>query len=197
MSGLSSTGRGVVVVFLLASLLAMFITSFISIKGKIEGRLQQSSQPTAARDAAGARPGSPDAGLSPEQSEAVVGLMQELQANPNNADALTGLAEIFMSAQEWGRAEVFLERAILSRPGDTRPRYMLGIARFKQNRPADAAKSFEELLQLKEDPAAMYNLAILYKHHLGRPEEALPLLQKALASPQTDEALAARIKDEL
>lgn len=207
MNGFSAAGRWVVITFLVLALLVMFIAAALSVKTRVEQHFLSKtvasiiggteSAPASAPAATGAAPQGPGTGLAQEQSDALLPLMQELQTNPNNAEALTGIANIFMSAGEWGRAETFLERAILSKPGDIRPRYMLGIARFKQNRPAEAAKTFEELLQIREDPAAMYNLAILYKHHLNRPDEARALLEKALKSPDTDEALAGKIKVEL
>lgn len=128
----------------------------------------------------------PASALTGEQAGSVSALMRKLQSNPNDATALMDIADIFIEAGEWARAEVFLTRAVLARPGDTRPRYMLGLAQHQAGKMAEAAVTFEELLSIKEDPAAMYNLAVIYKHHLNKAEEAQALLRRVLDSPSAD-----------
>ena len=200
MNGISAIGRWVVIACVLIGLLAMGVTAFKMTRDKMQERARLEEE-AAVLEKTGTLPvtivGASMQGIPEESSEALVQLMRELQSDPQNSKALTGIAQLFMANQEWARADVFLERAIVSKPSDTQPRYMLGISRFKQNRPEEAAKTFEDLLAIQADPAAFYNLAILYKHHLGQPEKATDLLQKALEVPDIDKDLADMIRNEM
>lgn len=139
----------------------------------------------------------PSLALSQDQADAMSALMRKLQGNPNDADALMEIADIFLNAKEWARAEVFLTRAVLSRPGDARPRYMLGLSQYQAGKMPEAALSFEELLSLKEDPAAMYNLAVIYKYHLNKKDDAQALLTRILDSASADMDTLDRARKEL
>ena len=143
--------------------------------------------------------GLPEAGLpaDKEQVDELMEQMAKLKESPNDAAALLKTGEIFVAARDWKRAEVFLGRAVLSRPGDTRPRYLLGVCLYQQNKFDEASKAFEELLAIKEDPSAMYNLSIIYKYHMGRKADAEPLLRKIIASPEADADTVAKAKAEL
>ena len=147
---------------------------------------EQSSGPTEA-----------DLPADKEQVDELMGLMAKLRESPNDADALRKTGEIFVAARDWKRAEVFLGRAVLSRPGDTRPRYLLGVCLYQQNKFDEASKAFEELLVIKEDPSAMYNLAIIYKYHMGKKAEAEALLRKIVASPEADADTVGKARAEL
>jgi Flp pilus assembly protein TadD len=74
---------------------------------------------------------------------------------------------------------------------------MLGIALYQQGREREAATVFEELLALEKYPAAQYNLAIIYKYHMDKPNEARALLEQVTASPDADTETASRAKKEL
>ena len=142
-------------------------------------------------------PSEADLPADKEQVDELMGLMAKLRESPNDADALCKTGEIFVAARDWKRGEVFLGRAVLSRPGDTRPRYLLGVCLYQQNKFDEAAKAFEELLVIKEDPSAMYNLAVIYKYHMGRKAEAETLLRKIITSPEADADTVGKAKAEL
>jgi cytochrome c-type biogenesis protein CcmH/NrfG len=135
--------------------------------------------------------------MSREQTDSMSALMRRLQSNPNDADALLEISEIFVQIEDWPRAEAFLTRLILSRPADARPRHLLAILQYRQQRMAEAAKTFKELLDIKEDPAAMYNLAVIYKYHLDKRDLATELLEKILASPDADADTRQKAQKEL
>ncbi|MDR2489338.1 MAG: tetratricopeptide repeat protein [Desulfovibrio sp.] len=135
--------------------------------------------------------------VSEEQAGELMDLMRKLQTAPNDADVLYRIGDIFIASQDWRRAEVFLNRATLSRPQDIKPRYLLGISQYQQNKFVAAAQSFEELISLKEDPAAMYNLAIIYKYHIGKNTEAEALLRKVISSSEADADTVSKAKTEL
>lgn len=197
-----STPPFFLVLFLLG-LLTMFAASLHSVMSKLDiakpgepGVSVEATTPT--KDvAAGSPEAQTDLVLSEDQADSLTGLMRQLQTNPNDADALIEIGESFLMAKDWKRAEVFLNRAILSRPSDIRPRYMLGVSLYQQDKIQDAAHVFEELLEIEDAPAAQYNLAIIYKYHLDKIKEAEALFKKIAAAPDVDPETLNRANKEL
>ncbi len=139
----------------------------------------------------------PPSALSDEQSDTVSGLMGRLKDNPNDAGALTEIGEAFLEAKDWSRAGIFLARAIKASPNDTRPRYLMGNSLYQQGNMQEAAKVFEELLAIKTDAAAQYNLAVLYKYYLNRATDARNLFRTLAESQKNGADIQARAKKEL
>ena len=104
------------------------------------------------------------AGMDEATQQGVMALMQKLQKNPTDLEALVGLTEHFMHTQDWQRAEAFALRAVVAAPNETQPLYMLGIIQHSQNRNAEAAASLEKVVAAKEDPSVRYSLGILYAY---------------------------------
>ncbi|MDR2124141.1 MAG: tetratricopeptide repeat protein [Desulfovibrio sp.] len=123
----------------------------------------------------------PPPNLMQEQADEMAALMRTLRDNPNDADNLYRIADIFVRAGDQARAEIFLNRAVLSRPADVRARFMLGNILFKQNKMREAAAVYEELLKISEDAETMYNLALLRKYHLNDRAGAEALLHRLLS----------------
>ena len=141
--------------------------------------------------------GGADLSLTKRQADDLTALMRRLQANPNDADTLIELGAAFLTAKEWARAEAFLHRAVLSRPGDVRPRYMLGVCLYQQGKMEETRQTYEDLLAIREDPPALYNLALLYKYRLNDSARAARLLRKIVDSPEADADTLERAKKEL
>jgi tetratricopeptide (TPR) repeat protein len=183
--------RALTAVCLLLGLLGMFLTSFSMIKDTFAERFRPKN--ISAAQSAG------KAGFAalPGQSEAAGPVDGEARTDPQDAEALLGLAEELLAAGEWRRAEKFLEQVIGDRPMDTRFRHLLGVCLFRQNKSSEAAKIFEDMIRTQEDPIALYNLAILYKHRLNLPEAADSLLRRALNAQDLDPELAVRLREEL
>ena len=183
-----------ILLLLLLGFIAMFAASFLSFMERPTTTKPGSPNAKSSAESVSTTPGTiaslPDGGadlaLTEQQADALTSLMRKLQTEPNNADVLTELGESFLMAKEWSRAEAFLNRAMMNRPADIRPRYMLGICLYQQEKMDDAAKTFEELLEIKADPAAMYNLAVIYKYHSGEKEKAATLLNRVVSSPDAD-----------
>ena len=93
------------------------------------------------------------AGMDEATQQGVMALMQKLQKNPTDLEALVGLTEHFMHTQDWQRAETFALRAVVAAPNETQPLYMLGIIQHSQNRNAEAAASLEKVVAAREDPS--------------------------------------------
>ena len=193
--------RALVAACLLLGLLGMFLSSFFVLKGG-----QTRPKTPVAADGSALEPGNtqdfiPPGGSAfsapPDSSEAAVALMRRLRANPEDAGALAGLGEELMASGEWGQAESLLEQSLRNRPQDRRARHLLGVCLFRQRKISEAARVFEDMIRAQEDPVALYNLAILYRHHLNLPEKAEELLRRALKSPDADTDLLIRLREEL
>lgn len=136
--------------------------------------------------------------LSDEQAQTLASLMQKIKNNPNDAEALTAIGDAFISAKEWTRAEAFLTRAALARPGDVTSRHMLALSQYRQHKMVEAAATFEEILNVQSDDArALYNLAVIRKYHLNGQAEATKLFEKIIALPGVDEHTASKAREEL
>lgn len=118
-----------------------------------------------------------------EQSDDMMTLMQQLQANPNDTEALLAIGQAFFGIQDWTRAGIFFARAVTAAPDDIRPRLWLGNCLYQQGEMEKAAQCFEDLLAVKKSYETMFNLAIIYKYHLNKPEQAKRLLQEIVSSP--------------
>ncbi|MDL2267616.1 tetratricopeptide repeat protein [Desulfovibrio sp. OttesenSCG-928-G15] len=172
-------------------LLTMGITSvYVMLPDEAKPTKQTAATAPAQKDAAApvsAEGDAPNADtLSEQQTGAISTFMQKLQQNPNDADALREIGKTFLEAKEWERAEVFLQRSIVSRPADINTRYLLAKCLYGQNKMAEAAACFEEILSMQEDAPALYNLAVINKYHLSQPEKAKELFTKLLALPKLD-----------
>ena len=136
--------------------------------------------------------GTPSAeGMNEATQQHIMALMQKLQQNPTDLEALIGLAEHFMGMQEWQKAETFALRAVVAAPNETQPLYMLGIIQHSQNRNA------EKVVAAKDEPSVRYSLGILYAYYLNQPDKGLEHLQKALANPAAPDDLKKAIADEI
>ena len=137
------------------------------------------------------------AGMDEATQQGVMALMQKLQKNPTDLEALVGLTEHFMHTQDWQRAETFALRAVVAAPNETQPLYMLGIIQHSQNRNAEAAASLEKVVAAREDPSVRYSLGILYAYYLEQPDKGLEQLQKALDNPNTPADLKKAVAEEV
>jgi len=138
-----------------------------------------------------------DVSLDEMQMAEVSDLMGKLKENPNDSATLVALGDVFLKAGDWIRAEFFLARAVLSKPADIKPRYMLGIAQYQQNKIPQTVKTFEELLGVKEDVSTMYNLGVIYKYQIKDDKRAAELFNQVLAAPDVPADVAAKAKSEL
>jgi Flp pilus assembly protein TadD len=98
------------------------------------------------------------------------------------------LAEIGVEHDPW-RAALFARRVIALRPDDDGAWAVLGLSQSLLGHHRYAARAYERALSLSpENPWYAHNLGHLYDVALGRPDDALPLLERAtLAQPgETD-----------
>lgn len=194
--------RAVVFYALAAGLLLMFFTSFLqNLSGEpmVQSPPSAGAPPQAARDeapGATAPTGMPGT-LAPEDSARMGEFMARLQTNPHDADLLLEIAQVFIRAKEWPQAESFLRRASIAAPTDARPLHFLGVIQASQQQYTEAVASFEQALTLGANPSTQFNLAVLYRYYLDKPDRAKTLLEAATAAPGAPEALKAKAAQEL
>lgn len=100
-------------------------------------------------------------------------LVQKLQKNLTNLEALAGLTEHLMHTQNWQRAEIFALRAVMAMPNETQPPYILGIIQHNQNRNAEATAGLEKVVAAKEDPSVHCSLGVPYAYCFGQLDRGL------------------------
>ena len=196
--------RAVVFYALAAGLLVMFFTSFLqNLSGEpmVQSPPSAGAPPQAARDEAPAPGANAPAGipgtLAPEDAARMGEFMARLQSNPHDVDLLLEIAQVFIRAKEWPQAESFLRRASIAAPTDARPPHFLGVAQASQQQYTEAAGSFEQALTLDANPSTQFNLAVLYRYYLDKPDKAKALLEAASKSANAPDALKAKAAQEL
>lgn len=136
--------------------------------------------------------------LAQDDAEQLGRAMARLEKNPDDADLMLHIAEIFIRNKDWRNAVSFLERAALLAPADMRPPYFLGLALSGGGEYARAEKAFLKALEASPgNPQSMFNLAVLYRYHLGEPEKAAELFAAVAASPASDAPLRDGARREL
>ena len=192
MKGASPAISPYILLLILLGFLAMFAASFYHF---MHAPADSTARPAVVTTTVDSGPEQPE--LSEQQMDELAVLMGKLQSSPHDVDILMEIGGIFLAAKDWERAEAFLNRAVMSRPADTGPRYLLGIVLHQQGKIQEAAAAFEALLVLEEDPAAQYNLAVIYKYHLDKADEAQALFEQIVASPDADADTVERARKEL
>lgn len=155
------------------------------------------SSSTATRDSGMPAGAGSMSGMDSAAQEGIMKLMQRLQQNPSDMEALGGLTEHFMHTQDWQRAETFAMRAVLAAPNETKPLYMLGVIQHNQKRHAEAAVNLEKVAEKDKDPSVRYSLGILYAYYLNDPDKGIEQLEKALKSPDITPELKTSVLEEI
>jgi tetratricopeptide (TPR) repeat protein len=125
-------------------------------------------------------------------------LMEQLESNPNDLDALRGLGNAFMHMKAWDRALMFWNRVLAIEPHDTMALNQKGVSLFqKQDYPASAA-TFATLIEIDADNVyALFNLGILHRHFLDDPAQGERYLQAILELDSVPEDVLQAVRQEL
>lgn len=132
-----------------------------------------------------------------EQADGISLLMQKLQTNPQDVEALLSLTEHYMHIPDWAKAEAFVLRAVMAQPESTKPMYLLGIIQHSQGRHQEAATSLQKVLQKDDDPSIRYSLAMLYAHYLQQVDTAKEQFQALISNEKTPPAIKEMAQTEL
>ncbi|MCG8532835.1 MAG: hypothetical protein MI749_19560 [Desulfovibrionales bacterium] len=135
--------------------------------------------------------------LQANKAAHIAELMGKLRADPTNAAVLSEIAQFFMESGEYSQARKFIQRSIVADPDNARQFYLLGMVNFKLKSYRKAAEAFRTSLALQDDPAARYNLGILLKYYLEKPEEAAAQFTMIINSKTAGKSVKAAAQKEL
>lgn len=128
----------------------------------------------------------------------VSALMAEVDRNPDNVQALTELAHIFMLMDAWERSFAFWKRILAIEPENRLALNQAGFTLFQQEKFPEAVEYFDKILQLEPDNyRSHFNLGIIFKYYLTDEDRAAGHFQAILEIGPDDEQLIERVKAEL
>jgi tetratricopeptide (TPR) repeat protein len=117
-------------------------------------------------------------------------LMERLQENPEDREALRRLANAFTAMQAWERASSFWQRLVSLDQDDLKARQNLAMTYFRMGEHRAAAEELEIVLQ--RDAGGVYahfNLGILYGYYLESPDKAVEHLRAVARNTQAPDDL--------
>ena len=131
------------------------------------------------------------------ESEAVQLLAEELRQSPDeerlhdaNVQLHLILAQDAVEEERYGEADRVLNRALSSYPGNPSVRYARALLFQERGRLRRSATALEQLVEdYPEDAGFLNALGYLLTDELGRHDEALPLLRRALAAEPDNPAI--------
>jgi serine/threonine-protein kinase len=120
--------------------------------------------------------------------EAVEAFLRVLSLQPNNVDAVLGLAEAYNAARDFRSAEVQYQRAIALQPNSWSGYNKLGAFYFARSRFIDALAQFQTVVRLVPDnERGNANLGATYQR-VGRYDDALRILQESIRRKPSGQA---------
>ncbi len=124
-------------------------------------------------------------------------LMQKIQTNPQDKDALLALAEQFLQMQDPTAAANFASQLINLEPNHFEGLYILGISLHQQGKYDEARNTLEQALSIKEDVTLLFSLGVLYSHFLNDKVKAKTYFERALKANNLPDDLKTAIEEEL
>ncbi|MCA1743462.1 MAG: tetratricopeptide repeat protein [Desulfonatronovibrio sp.] len=173
----------IVAVFAMACLLGMFAVSLVNRVQNPGITVENKSAPVAQEQ---------------QMMSEVSALMAEVDRNPDNVEALTELAHIFMLMEAWERSFAFWKRILSIEPENRLALNQAGFTLFQQERFSEAVEYFDKILQLEPDNyRSHFNLGIIFKYYLPDEDRATGHFQAILEIGPDDEELIERVNAEL
>ena len=139
----------------------------------------------------------PDSMSDPMAQNKIAGLMQRMQAEPENVDVLIELGHTFMEQQSYENALQFLNKALVREPANTTVLNFIGVCMFNLERLDEAGEYFQEIVNL--DPAhywAVLNLGYV-SQAMGKDDEAANYFQQVLDMESATEEAKAMAREQL
>jgi tetratricopeptide (TPR) repeat protein len=128
----------------------------------------------------------------------ISGLMQRIQDNPDDVEAMQQLGHMFMSMRAWDRAARFWERVLEHRPQDSHARKQLAMCFYQQQRYQEAARQLKQVLsRASGDHYARFNLGVLLIHFLDQPAQGKAYVRQVAEAESADEELRQKARQEL
>ena len=123
-----------------------------------------------------------------QYEKAVAQFQKATTLDATSDETFRGLADVYQKLNKPGEAEATFRKAISLRPQYWASYSWLGVFYWEQVRFEDAAKMFQEVITLAPDNSRGYSdLGAMYVR-LGRPTQAIDVLQKSLSIRSTVEA---------
>lgn len=123
-------------------------------------------------------------------------LMERLQVNPEDQDAMRHLGMLFMQMSAWTRAMSFWDMLLAKAPEDLEALNQKGVCLFQLGRHLEAAEVFSRMLKVDaQNPHAHYNLGVLYAYYLNATDTARGHFDAVIHG--SDPQLAAQAKEDL
>lgn len=179
-----------VLVMMFAAVAAMFVWSF----------LYRAANPSliAAVETRGQPPAGMPGMTGGSAMNAVMAAMAKLQANPEDVGAMEEAAEAFAEVEMWDKTLSILEKAATKAPDEVHILNLHGVTLFRLERPAEAVKKFERLLELDSNNFhAQFNLGAVYKHGLQDAAKAKKYFEAVLANPKADPQTKEQARQEI
>jgi tetratricopeptide (TPR) repeat protein len=206
----AGVGRKSVIFMLVGGLVAIFLTAFayrIQNPSIVVSTVPQDAQHGNV-DQGGGQGAAPQGQMPPASGGMGQGmggdmadirrLMMDLREKPGDTETLKNLGEAFLRRGAYQDALGFLEQAVIADPSDPQAYMLLGMTKFGLDQYAEAAQYFEGMLKIQPDsPDAGFNLGMLYKHFLAKPQVAEGHFQAVLDSQKASEDLKAKAAKEL
>ncbi len=126
----------------------------------------------------------------------VSALMQRLQANPEDLDAMRQLGILFMRMEAWERSMGFWDMVLAKQPQNLEALNQKGVCLFQLGRYPEAVEVFSRMLAVEADnPHAHYNLGVLHAYYLNATDTARRHFEAVVAG--SDARLAAQAREDL
>ncbi len=205
-------GRKLVILLVIFCVLAMVAASFIyrANHPNLYVRVQSQSGPQFEdhdHDGDGVQEHGSEGGMSapPGMGRGMSGPMGRVrefmvatEANPDDVEALIGLGNSFLMMRAWDRALKPLTRANALAPGNIELLKAIGVAYFNKKEFDKASAVYEEILTIApNDSLALFNLGVINKHYLGKPDVAETCFRKVLEVEKENRQIIEMVQQEL
>jgi len=119
-------------------------------------------------------------------------LLAQLKANPNNADVLIQLGNVYYDGQSFPQAIDYYEKALKVQPNNADVRTDLGTSYWYTGDPDKAVANFEKSLAIRPNhPGTLFNMGIVEWQGKKDPKAAITAWEKLLQTnpgyPQKDQ----------
>lgn len=130
--------------------------------------------------------------------EGISAMMKKLQDHPDDLTTMRSLGMAFMDMQAWERSLAFWDMILERNATDIMALNQKGFCLFELEKHAEAAEHFTQMLSIEpHNERAHFNLGILLKYYLHKPEEAHEHFQAVVDSETKDSQLLDNARREL
>jgi tetratricopeptide (TPR) repeat protein len=196
-------GRNAVVSLVFVGVAAMFIASF-AYRLNNPNLVVMARQPASMNAGNAGGVGSGEGAMPPGMEQMggnmarIKEYMAQVEANPDDVDALIGLGNAFLLMRAWDRALEPLERANRLSPGNVDVLKGIGIAQFSREDYVKASAAYDAILAVNpDDTLALFNLGVIFKHYFEKPDQARTYFVKVLELEHDDAEMIKLAKQEL